>query len=382
MREVAVIGVGYTGFSPVTPEVSWKELMFEAATRAYQDAGVDPRRDVDSFITCAEDFWEGFAIFDEFTPDQLGAALRPMHTVAGDGLVGLANAYMQIQTGLFDIVAMEAHSKISDLLTYEDVVLLSFDPIYEAPLGGHPYYLAGLEMQEYLACTETSEEECAAVAVKNKRNALKNPLAPFGAAVSLNDVLCSPYLFEPLKEMEIAPLADGAIVLVLAAGELARRLSDKPIFLEGIGWSSQSPWVGSRSCSAAYARRAAELAYAQAGIRDPLMEIDLAEVDDRFAYKELQHLEALGLARPGEAGQLALDGAWERDGQLPVNVSGGSLGMGDCVEAGGLQRALEIILQLREEAGPRQVEDAEVGLALSWRGTPHGSGAVAIFRRR
>ena len=381
MREVAVIGVGSTDFKPVTPDLSWKELMFEAAIRAFEDAGIDPRKDVDSFITCAEDFWEGFAIFDEFTPDQLGAALRPMHTVAGDGLQGLANAYMQIKTGLFEIVVVEAHSKISDLLTYEDVALLAFDPVYEAPLGGHPYYVAGLEMREYLEWTGTTEEECAAVVAKNLRNALCNPLAPFGAAISPDDVMGSPYLFDPLKKMEIAPLADGAIVFVLAEGELARRLVQEPIYLEGIGWWSESPWIGSRPAAAEYARRAAEMAYQQAGIKNPLMEIDLVEVDDRFAYKELQHLEALGLARPGEAGQLVREGALGRDGELPVNVSGGSLGMGDCVEAGGLQRALEIILQLRGEAAGRQVEEAEVGLALSWRGVPHGTGAVAVFRR-
>lgn len=381
MREVSIVGIGYTSFSPVTPDLSWKELMFEAAARAYADAGIDPRRDVQSFITCAEDYWEGFSIFDEFTPDQLGAALRPMHTVAGDGLLGLANAYMQIKTGLFDIVVVEAHSKISDLLSYEDVLLLSFDPLYEAPLGGHPYYLAGLEMQEYLAWSGASEEECAAVAAKNRWNALRNPLAPYGAEISPEDVLSSPYLFDPLKRLEIAPLVDGAIVLVLAESELARRLAEKPVLVEGIGWCSESPWVGARLPDAAYASHAAELAYAQAGITNPIQEIDLAEVDDRFSYKELQHLEALELARPGEAGQLLLEGAFDLEGQLPVNVSGGSLGMGDAVEAGGLQRALEIILQLRGEAGARQVEEAEVGLAMSWRGLPHASGAVAIFRR-
>ncbi len=380
-REVAIIGVGYTNFNSVTPDLSWKELTFEAAVRAFEDAGIDPRRDVDSFITCAEDYWEGFAIFDEFTPDQLGGALRPMVTVAGDGLQGLATAYMQIKSGLFDIVVVEAHSKISDLLTYEDVVLFAFDPVYEAPLGGHPYYVAGLEMREYLEWTGTTEEECAAVVAKNKGNALRNPLAPFGAKLSMDDVMGSPYLFDPLKELEIAPLADGAIVFVLAEGELARRLSDKPVFLEGIGWWSESPWIGSRFPDAEYARRAAQAAYQQAGIKDPLGELDLVEVDDRFAYKELQHLEALGLARPGEAGQLLLEGALGRDGELPVNLSGGSLGMGDLVEAGGLARALEIILQLRGEAQGRQVDEPEVGLAQSWRGVPHGTGAVAIFRR-
>ena len=83
---VGIIGVGMTAFRPSTPEYSWKELMFEAASRAYADAGLNPRTDVQSFITCAEDYYEGFGIFDEFVPDQLGGALRPVCTVSGDGL--------------------------------------------------------------------------------------------------------------------------------------------------------------------------------------------------------------------------------------------------------------------------------------------------------
>src|SRR3972149_5265401 len=90
--KIGIVGVGVTPFRLTTPEFSWKELMYDAAQRAYADAGVDPRTDVDSFITCAEDYYEGFGIFDEFTPDQLGAALRPMHTVGGGGLHGPAAA--------------------------------------------------------------------------------------------------------------------------------------------------------------------------------------------------------------------------------------------------------------------------------------------------
>src|SRR5256714_3501873 len=116
---VGIIGIGMTAFRPSTPEYNWKELMFEAASRAYADADVDPRTDVDSFLTCAEDYYEGLGIFDEFVPDQLGAALRRMCTVPGDGLQGLANAFMQIQTGLVEVAVVEAHSKVSDVLTLE-----------------------------------------------------------------------------------------------------------------------------------------------------------------------------------------------------------------------------------------------------------------------
>ncbi|MCH8275086.1 MAG: acetyl-CoA acetyltransferase [Armatimonadetes bacterium] len=382
-RDVAVIGVGYTTFQALTPDVNWKEMMFEAASEAYEDAGLDPRKDVDSFITCAEDFWEGFSIFDEFTPDQLGAVLRPMHTVSGDGLQGLASAYMLIRSGLCDIVAVEAHSKISELLTFEGVVKLSFDPVYEAPLfeTAHPYAAAGLEMRSYLEASGTTEEQCAAVAAQHKRNAFSNPIAGFAARIETDDVLDSGYLFDPLKKLEIAPRADGSIVIVLASGDVARRYA-KPVYLEGIGWSSDSPWIASRGSDAPYAARAAEQAYRKASIANPQKEIDFAEVDDQFAFKTLQHLEALGLARPGEAGHLAEEGALGRNGHLPVNVSGGSLGCGHLMEASGLAKALEVTLQLRGEAGKRQLSNARVGVAQSWRGVPHGTGAVAVFSRR
>jgi acetyl-CoA C-acetyltransferase len=123
------------------------------------------------------------------------------------------------------------------------------------------------------------------------------------------------------------------------------------------------------------------MAYKMAGIKEPRKEVDIVEVDDRFSYKELQHLEALGLAREGEAAILLEEGALEVGGSLPTNTSGGSLGVGNCLEATGMQKALEIIHQLRGHAAKRQVKDAEVGLAQAWRGIPSASGAVAIFRR-
>ena len=104
---VAIIGIGWSGFRAVTPEYSYKELMYEAARRAYFDAGVDPRKDIESYVTVAEDFHEGTSIFDEYTPDQLGAVLKPMHTITGDGLHGLATAHMLVKTGQFSLVAVE-----------------------------------------------------------------------------------------------------------------------------------------------------------------------------------------------------------------------------------------------------------------------------------
>lgn len=410
-RKVCVIGIGHTDFNSMTPDMHWKDFMYEACKKAYEDAGIDVRKDVDSFITCAEDYWEGFSIFDEFVPDQVGALLRPCCTVCGDGIYGLGNAYMQIKTGLLNVVSIEAHSKVSDLLTYGDIILHAFDPIYDRPVSGpverpnyagspsyppgqkplvgssdeteriHPYFLAGLEMQYYLKKTGTTEEQCAAVVVKNKKNAYNNPYADYELNLTIDDVMKSEYLFKPLKKYDIAPNVDGAICFVLADEKTAKTLSDDIVYLSGFGYNSETPWLSTRGMGADYAKKAAKMAFKLAGITEPRKELCVAEVDDRFSYKELQHLEALGLARLGEAANLVEQGVFSLNGSLPINPSGGSLGVGNCLEATGLQKSLEIVTQLRGHAGKRQVPDAERGLAQSWRFIPSGSGAVAIFER-
>jgi len=380
LRDAAIVGLGCTGFKSVTPDLSYKEIMFEAATRAYEDAGVNPRRDIDCFITCAEDYWEGFSIFDEFVPDQIGAVLKHLFTVTADGLYGLATAYMLIRTGHFDTIAVEAHSKASDILTFEDIVAFAIDPIYNRPLGGHPYYIAGLEMTRYLHETGNTREECAQVVAKNKKNALRNPYAGHGAQVTVDDVLCSEPLFYPLNRLDVSPLSDGCVVVVLASERVAGKFTDTPIWIKGVGWNSDTPRLETRDWGrAVYTELAADMAYKMAGIRTPLDEIDVAEIDDMFSYKELQNLEALRFCGPGEAGRLTEEGITDRDGSLPVNTSGGLLGVGYSLEASGLQKLVEVVLQLRGEAGPRQIPNAETGLAQVWRGIPTTSGAVAIL---
>ncbi len=379
-ERVAIVGVGCTGFRPITPEQSYKEMVYEAAMRAYNDAGVDPRRDVDSFVTVAEDFHEGTSIFDEYTPDQIGGALKSVHTITGDGLHGIATAFMLIRTGQFDIVAVEGHSKASNIKTLSEITAYAQDPILNRPLKLNTHFVAGLEMNRYLYETDSTEEACAAVVVKNRFNALKNPLAPYGANLSIQDVLSGPVLSWPLGARQTAEHADGAIVMVLASEEKALSLTDKPIWILGTGWSNDSPSLENRDWGRAiYTEEAAWMAYRQAGINNPLEAIDIAEVDDTYAYKELQALEALGFCPEGEAGTITLEGFTNPDSGLPVNVSGGSLGMGNLLDANGLARALEIVLQLRGEAGPRQVENINIGLAQSWRGVPTTSGAVLIL---
>ena len=379
-ERVAIVGVGWSGFRPITPDVSYKELMYTAAVRAYTDAGVDPRRDIESFVTVAEDFHEGTSIFDEYVPDQLGAVLNSMHTICGDGLHGLATATMLIQTGQFEIVALEGHSKASNILTLPEVTGYAQDPVLNRPLRFNTHFIAGLEMNRFLYETGNQREHCAAVVVKNRYNALSNPAASYAADLTINDVLYSPPLSWPLSRHEASKEADGAVVMVLASEKAARNLTDKPVWVQGVGWANGSASLESREWGQApYMKQAGQMAYNQAGIQNPVQFIDFAELDDTYAYKELQALETLAFCSPGEAGELTLGGFTAADGEIPVNISGGSLGWGHLLDATGLARALEVVLQLRGEAGSRQLKDVEVGLAQSWRGVPTTSTAVAIL---
>ena len=341
---------------------------------------MDPRTDVDSFVCCSEDLLEGTSIFDEYVPDQLGAMQRPVHTVAADGLFGVATGLMLIRSGIASVVAVEAHSKVSDVRSLGGIEAFALDPVFTRPLGVSSLAVAGLDMNAFLERTGLTEEHCAMIAAKNRTNALDNPRAAYPAQLATEDVDDSTPLSWPLRELEVAQRADGCVVIVLAAEGRARDLTEGPVWILGAGWSSGSPTLESRSWGEADAvTRAAGMAYGQAEIGDPVEEVDLAEVDDTFAFRELQHLEALGLGEARDLASLLEDGELDPGGDMPVNVSGGSLGQGNLFEANGLVRAIECVEQLRGEAGERQVDEAYVALAQSSRSVPSTSAAVAIL---
>jgi acetyl-CoA C-acetyltransferase len=344
---VGIHGIGYSGFAPTTPGVSTKELMFDAARNAYADAQLDPRTEIDSFVCSSEDLQEGTSIFDEYVPDQLGAVQRPVHTIAADGLFALATGAMLIRSGVARTVAVEAHSKASEVLAQGRVDRFALDPVLNRPLGLAALAVAGLEMRRYLHVSGHLPQHCAAVAQRNREHAGSNPRAWFA------DVDDPSPVFEPLTREQVAPGADGCVVIVLAAEEGA----PSPVaWVTGVGWSQDAPSLESRDWGRAVAaERAGVAAYERAGIEPG--DVDLAEVDDTFAYKQLQHLEALGL-----------------DGLSPgaVNPSGGALGEGHLHEANGLARVLACVERLR--AG-----DARRAVAQSWRGVPSSSAAVAVL---
>jgi acetyl-CoA C-acetyltransferase len=375
-ERVAIIGIGIEGFRSQIRELSYKEMVYNAAVKAYNDADdLDPRTEVDTFISCEEDLNMGVSITDEYAPDQLGAAQRTVHTITDDGITGIAAGYMQIKTGLFDVAVIEAQSRNSDILTHNNIQNFSLDPLETRNFNVNYHFTAGLEKRAYMNDTKITEEMIAEVTVRNHKNALKNPYAAFGSNIDKEHVLSTEMISDPIREIEIAKPVDGAIVIVIAAEKIVKEKNVNPIWINGITYATNSPNFGTRNWNEAeYAKICSRKLYELNNITNPLNEIDIYEIDNTYSYKEFQHLEGLGIYEKGESGKKLLN-----DEYANINPSGGVLGMGNAHEANGLQRVSEIVEQLRGEAGRRQINGVEKGLAFSWRGLPTTSGAMMMM---
>lgn len=371
---VGIIGVGYEGFRPAIADLSARELMFQAASKSYADAGVDPRKDVGSFICCTEDLWEGWSIADEMVPDQVGGARRPVCTVPADGIIGLGHALMHIRAGVADVVSVEAHSKVADVLDKVAVENLAIDPAFLRVTGANNDVLAGLEMSAFMAETRLGRRELSRVVAAEKKTALGNSRASYGGEFSLDEIGDAEPVSAPLRRYDKAEYAEAGVVIVLASEKWIKRNRKDAVYVEGLAWRSSTPWYeGGEVGTARYARDAFAAAMKQAKLKG-LSSLDVMEVDDTYSYKLLQHLLSMGIPRQRALAIL--------EGKRPaVNRSGGSLGVGHLIEATGSHRVLECVLQLRGEAGPLQVKRAEKALAMSWRGNPTATGAVAVLSR-
>ena len=377
---VGIAGVGWFGFQPEVVDYSFREMMFKAAQRAYEDAGgLDPRKDVDAFVSCQEDFWEGIAISDEFAPDPVGGAMKSVYTVTGDGLQCVGQAYMMIKSGLFDVVVVESHGKPSDLLTLGDVMFMATDPISIRPLGlENVHALAALEARAYMHKYGVTEEHLEAVVEKAHKAGAKNPRAVYASPGRSRS--SSPVVADPLRDADIAKFVDAAVVVVLASDRVIRDYTDAPVWVDGAWWSTEITSLELHDWSfPVHAREAADGAYTQAKIADPAKEIGFAEVDNRYSFKELQHIEALRLAPVGAAKDLMVDGAFCPGGRLPVNLSGGALAEGVPFEVHGLARLSYAVAVMRGEV-KAQVDKREAAVVHSWRGVPTTTSVVVVLR--
>ena len=380
-RRVAIVGVGQTRHAEFRNDRIYWENDYEAAKLALEVAALD-KGQIYTVISSGWDAVDGRTISDMHTCMGIGGYLKDSAHVGEDGILALAYAYVRIASGQFDTAVVSAHGHREASL--EAVSRVVFDPLFTRPVGAN--YLTSLAMQAnaYAQRHGVGQEAAAKVVVKNRASGAQNPYAHLKAPVTLEEVLGSGWVAYPLRKLDVPPESVGGVALVLAAEEHVKRITDKPVWVKGIGWAIEGYYLGSKDLSEMPSlAAAAQRAYSMAGIKRPLEELDLAEIHEPTSYHELMAYEALGLAASGQGGRLIEEGVTERAGKLPVNMSGGALST-NLLGGSGLARAAEATLQLRGEAHGRQVAGAKLALAhgfSSLSGAASPTNCVVILER-
>ena len=382
MRDVAVIGIGMTRFGELW-ESSFRDLFVQAARQAMLDAGVER---LDSmYIGCMSGgLFVGQEHIGSLMADYLGvtpAAATRVESACASGGVAVRQAWMEVASGVSDIVLAGGVEKMTDvdlnLATY--ALGTAADAEYESFHGATFPGLYAMMARAHMERWGTTSEMLASVAVKNHENGLLNPLAQYQTRISIEAVLQSTMIADPLHVLDCSPVSDGAAAVILAPVELAKKLGRPAVRITGSGQASDRIALHSRRDLAALQSTtiAAQSALRMAGLG--IRDMDFAEVHDCFTIAELMVLEALGVFAPGAAGPATLAGETRREGSFPVNPSGGLKSKGHPVGATGVAQVIEIVKQLRGEAeNGRQIKGARRALAQNMGGSG-GSTVVHIL---
>jgi acetyl-CoA C-acetyltransferase len=363
-------------------EKSLRTIFVESALLAIEDAGVDR---IDSMIVgcMSSGLFVGQEHLASLLPDYLGQNPVPaarVESACASGGLALRQGFIEVASGISDIVLVGGVEKMTDVTGCEATFALgtAADQEYESFHGltfpGLYAMMAVAHMHKY----GTTRRQLAMVAAKNHENGSKNPLAQFPFKVSVDAVLNSVLVADPLRILDCSPITDGAAAVILAPLEMAKRLKKPVVRIVGSGHATDTISLSSRRdmCWIESTHIAAQKALAMAGRK--VGDIDFFEVHDCFTIAEIMVTEALGIVEKGKGGRAVEEGLTALGGKAPVNPSGGLKAKGHPVGATGIAQAVEAVKQLRGEAGERQVKNARRGLTQNMGGTG-GSSLVHVF---
>ena len=360
-KRVAICAVAQTKFEADKWDARVQGMVWEVVDQVRKQAGLDfGQGGIEAAITMSDDVFDARTISDGAITDVVGAHYQSEEKVAADGAQGVYYATATVLSGHHDVVLLAGHCKESQPASRNQVTHLAFDPFYTRPVGLDYLAAAALQAQAYMARSSVTEDQLADIVVRSREWAAKNPVAQETAPVTREDVLAAPMAADPIRESFMYPVSDGAVAMILANEERAREITDTPVWVTGLGNCHDSFFLGERDLAGNFAlERAAQRAYAMAGIDDPATAFDVVEIADQYAHQLPQYAEGLGLCAAGRGGQWLADGGPDRQN---VNRSGGMLA-GNPLILGGLARAAEAVIQLRDEAGDRQVPNAKRAVA-------------------
>ncbi len=379
MRNVSIIGVGMTKFGEAW-EKGFRDLIAEAGIKAIEDAKLQGDEIQAGYVgSMASGSLIGQEHLGALIADQMGLTPIPITRVEGacaSGGLALRQGFMAIASGMYDIVVVGGVEKMTDLDTAQVSTILggAGDQEWETFLGSTFPSLYAMMARRYMYKYGATEEMLAAVAVKNHEHGLMNPYAQFHKKITIEDVLNSKKVADPLKIFDCSPITDGAAAVVLASSDIAESYTKKPINIIASAQATDTLALHDREdiTRIKSAEIAAKKAYKQAGITPK--DVDLAEVHDCFTIAEIMAIEDLGFFERGEGAKASLEGRTKIGGDIAINTSGGLKAAGHPVGATGIKQAVEITWQLRGEAGERQVKNANIGLSHN----VGGSGATTV----
>jgi acetyl-CoA C-acetyltransferase len=377
------VRVGIIGVGQIRSEAAKRDVFSDQTTRiakaALRDAALEIG-DMDRIVLGEYDLVAGRTAEHMYTTPAAGGFLKDEIRINDDGLFALVQAYLGILTGHCEM-ALVISTGIASEGPQELITNMRLSPFHHRPLGLHEKLALAMQAHQYRERHGITELQSAAVAVKNRKNALGNAHAHLRREVTEERVLASPFDCWPVRKLERAPWSDGGCAVILAGEPVARRYCPEPVWIAGVGWSNETYYLEDKDLSQlAAVRSAGAMAYRMAGIRAPLEELDVAELYDVTTYHELMACEALDFCPPGGGGRLAAEGVTALNGALPVNPSGGVLSANP-LSASGLARLAECVLQLRGRAGGHQIPSAGTGLAQSISGYGAQRACVVIVRR-
>ena len=367
MGRVGIIGVGHSRFGKRS-DASLRELAFEAYREALDDAEIDTS-DIDASLVCSATHYDKQRSPAGVVAEYLGLNPAPTFNVeaaCASSAVGLRTAWALVNSRLHDIVAIVGVQKMTELSSDEIQELMgrAGDVMWESPFGTTmPAYYA-MYANAHMARYGTTQEQMALVPVKNRKYGTKNPKAMFQKPVEIEEVLKSRMVSYPLKLYDCCANADGAACILVASRNKVQKLSDRPVWIAGLGLASSPMSLAGRTgpmTSFQVTKNAAKEAYKMARVLPK--DVDIAEVHDSFSITEILNYEDLGFARPGTGAKLLEREETDLGGRIPVNIDGGLIAKGHPVGATGASQITALVRQLRGEAGDLQVDNAKVGLA-------------------
>ena len=382
MEKVCVLGAGSTKYGRLDDSIS--DITIQASVDAIESAGIEPKEIKAGYISNVFGVADKQVHLGPVVMSNLGISERPslsIESACGSGSVAFREAFTNVAGGFYDAVLVTGVEKVTHTGTEWTTTYFSYcsDFFYEGGAGASFPGLFASIARAYLNEFKATEEDFAEVAVKNHDNGLLNPKAHLRKKITVDDVMKSAVVASPLKLYDCCPFSDGASSVILCNESFAKEHNKDYIQVIGSGRGGSSAALQDRKhlTTIPSTKIAAEAAYKMAGVTPK--DIDFAEVHDCFTIAEIIDTEDLGFFEKGQGVQAVREGQTKRNGQIPINPSGGLKSKGHPIGATGVGQVVEVYDQLTGKAGERTVKDAKIGLTQNF-GATGASCAVHIFQ--